>query len=1266
MPLKINQSVDSNKEITYNNDVKTYSGFYFDTLSGKSPSGANLPWSAIAYNESDGHMLAVGNNGSVTTGTNMLVYSDNGGETWNNLSTTTGLNAWKGIAFGAGKYVAVSSTGTSGMRILYSTVSSPTSNEQFDYITTGIENNNWESIAYGNSYFIAVASSGTNRVMSSKNGTSWSSVISTILSNVSWKSVAYSPELRRFVIVSNDGSGKIAYSNSNPSLFTSWNLSITSQSSVVFNTVIWASKLKIFIAAGNSGKIYTSADGEIWSPIAFSGSNNFQVIIWSQELELIALIDNSTTGTIRGFTGYILSLTNSNVFTPRDLLSENGWTCGIWNRKFGSFSILSSSGASNRILVSKIAGRNHFLDKKYYYDLIETLNLVSFNYYNSNIRISVGKNISIYPQLNELSNFVFSSEVTLPAGIVLDSGTGEISGSPTVSQETKTYKILATFEKQIIISFINIYISKTVEVLSNLQYSNDNIVTDLVDEIYSYPTLSQGTDYFFNYEIMGVSNLNSFPDGIFFNSLDGTIRGIPKRVQPNIQYRITALNSLGSINKVINLTVRVLNTIIQGNDLRGDISTVGEWQGYVSYFYSISEIIGGKINKNYFYESGKTDPVMVFNNILTVATRRLFFKQDNVFYYKKELVFTVFGNYTLDNLESLTLNSNTFLFSNATKTLDINGNTQFVWKADDNINYFPFKDNIFYITGKDSISLIAPQNLRYSTTAITTLVNTDISYTPSIIIYNYNDWIIRKNAMNYEWRSVVWSSQLRIFVSVASTGNNDRVMTSTNGIDWIIRDAGNNNNWYGLAWSPELYLFAAVGITGSGNRVMTSPDGTNWTARTGIPDRDWRAITWSPKLGIFVAVSYDSSGKILRSSNGITWTEINGPAAGWTSIVWSPQLEIFVAVAYTATNPGEQIMTSTDGTNWTFRSTIENQWRSVTWSPELNLFVAVADGGNNPGYLITRSSNGITWNTTLYSNTNAWQSVAWSSELGVFAAVATTGTNDRIMISFDGITWTTKNNLINNSWRSITWSPELRIFLAVASTGTDDRVITSTKPIDIYSNDFSISPQPPSNYLSFNSFNGTISGKTPPFSSDTNYEITVKNRSGSTSTNFRIRNIYSNTNINTGYIDNGTSIREGFIKTIIGNVVNKNFGILEIESLHYERIGGQIIFYFIISGTYYFPQLVLKSIKIGGQSDSTKLIVNSSTYNSGTGRGYNYTTSSYSNYTIDDKRYSRWSWTFPGPLQSGANADLDYGWRLGAYFTPPSTYTSQTIPIFIE
>jgi hypothetical protein len=1270
MPTKLNKFIVSEEEVDYNSNVKTYSGFYFDTLSFKSVN-TQSPWTSIAVNDSNGFMLAVAS--GTTTTNNLLMYSNNGGESWANISTITGVNNWRSITFGNGRFVGVSASGTAPMRSFYTSGSfanAPTGTSSFSYVTFGIENNNWESVTYGNGYFVAVASSGNNRFMKSKDGITWQSISQSNLNSNAWDSVTYSPELKRFVAVCRDNSGRITYSNFNPDV---WNFSSNQDSfdlSIInypLNHVMWMSKLKSFLAVGNSGKVLSSNDGIIWTSVKFNDNVNFSHSIWSQELELIVLVAN--TGDLnRAYTGHLLSPTDNNLWTKRGLLQVNNWTTGIWNRKFGVFVILSSDGVNNRILTSKISGLNHFLDKKYYYDLLDSVNLTNFSYYNSNIRVSVGRYIETYPVLNELYDFSFFTNDILPKGLTLNPINGEIIGTVQETQLNKTYTIFAKNESQVISAQISFYISSKIEKIVNFNYTESDIFIDLVDEINLLPIIDQGTDYLYSYQAVGVNNFNSFPKGINFNTFDGRISGTPQNVQSTIPYIISIKNSLETINKIINLTVYVLKTIIESGDLRGRLDIEGEWQGYVSYFYNITNIIGGKIQKNYFYDNnGKIS----FNRILTLGTRRSVSKINNIIIYKKELVFTILGQYNLDNLESLVLNSYTFLFSNVKKQLDSNGNTQFIWDVDEESNYFQFKDNVIYIRGKDSFSLIPLQSLKYQKQSITTLVGSSIgSNIPTTATFNYDTWNIRNNnIINKNWRSIVWSSKLSIFVAVSfdSVDNNqlNNIMISSNGINWTNVSTATAVNFQGVTWSPKLEIFVAIGNSSesppSNLKLITSSNGINWSVTTS-PVGAAGSIIWSPELEIFLAVGNDL---IFTSVDGINWISRNPSISGnhWWHSTWSPQLGIFVVVARSGTT-NSLFMTSTNGINWVTRTSPgTGNWVSVDWSPQLEIFVAVATNGQ-----IVTSSNGITWILRNSPVNNAWRSVAWGYELGIFAVVGSSGSNNRIIISEDGINWVTKNNIINNSWQNITYSPELRIFVAVSSDVSGDttgtQVITSTTPIDTFSNDFSILPSLPNNYLFFDNKNGEISGTTTPYSNDITYTVTAKNKISSISTNFRIRNIYSNTNINTGYNNTLGLIKEGFIKNSIGSIVDENFGKLEINSFHYEWTTNGPIFNFIISGTYYFPESSLKSIKIGLQSDSTRFITDNSTYNSGTGRGYNY--SGYSNYVIGNINYSKWSWTFPGSLQTGSNADTDYGWRLGNNFTPPNSYTSQVISIFIE
>lgn len=735
MPLKINKPIAIENQQLYNNDIKTYSGFYFDNLSVKTIPNDNI-WSSIAVNENNGHSLVVANT-AATTGTNAMLYSADGGDIWANISLSSGTNNWKSVIYGGGKFVAVSASGTSTTRIVCSTganVSAPTSQSDFTF-TTAPQNNNWESITHGNGYFIAVANSGTNRVMTSTNGTSWIIVDKSFLNANPWESITYSNELKRFVAVASNG--KIVYADFNGDS-DSWKESSIYDNngatiSVAFNQIIWSSKLKNFIAVGNSGKIMRSENGESWKNVTFSGSNNFISAIWSQELEILILITTSTVA----FSAYTVE-GNNPIFTTRNLIfSGTTWSYGIWNRFFGSFIIVSSAGTSGqRVLTSKISGTEHFLEKKYYYDLINLSNSLTFEYTNNNIRSSIGSTIKSYPLLNELLNFTFSSLDTLPTGITLNSSTGEITCSAIKLQSTTNYRIIATSELFTLKSEIKIYISSTKEQITNLEYSENYLSTDLIESISLLPSITSGTDYTYSFSVLGVSNFSSLPSGINFNSYTGIISGTPTEIQRTTGYRITATNSLGSSSKDITITIYLLKTTVQSGDLRGDVSTIGEWLGFISYFYSNSTIIGGKINKNYFFnDSGQ----LSYNNILTVATRKTLSVINGISYPKKEFIFTVFGDYTkntnLINWTSINISSYSFLLSNAKIEFDsTNKYTRFIWEINDTINYFPNKDNEFYIVGKklNEPTVIALSGLSYGTSSITLLTGVTISYKPTI------------------------------------------------------------------------------------------------------------------------------------------------------------------------------------------------------------------------------------------------------------------------------------------------------------------------------------------------------------------------------------------------------------------------------------------------------------------------------------------------------------------------------------------------------
>jgi hypothetical protein len=330
-------------------------------------------------------------------------------------------------------------------------------------------------------------------------------------------------------------------------------------------------------------------------------------------------------------------------------------------------------------------------------------------------------------------------------------------------------------------------------------------------------------------------------------------------------------------------------------------------------------------------------------------------------------------------------------------------------------------------------------------------------------------WTQRLSATPTNWSAVEWSAELHLFAAVSTSGTNNRVMTSPDGIVWTTRISAADILWRSISWSSELGLFVAVassGLTSSqNNRIMTSSDGITWNLppQTQSLANSWRYVCWSPQLGIFAAVAGTggtSIPSVMTSSNGTDWTLQTLPSGAiqdWRSICWSPELELFVAVANSGS--GNRVMTSSDGIIWVSRaSAADNNWNSVCWSSELGIFVAVSGTGGTGIPAVMTSSDGINWELHSAAAANDWRSVCWSRELGIFVAVAITGLGDRVMSSPDGLTWVVRPSPVDNGWISVCWAPELGIFSAVALAGNSNRAMTS-----------SLIGRPPTSYNVFDS-----------------------------------------------------------------------------------------------------------------------------------------------------------------------------------------------------
>jgi len=329
-------------------------------------------------------------------------------------------------------------------------------------------------------------------------------------------------------------------------------------------------------------------------------------------------------------------------------------------------------------------------------------------------------------------------------------------------------------------------------------------------------------------------------------------------------------------------------------------------------------------------------------------------------------------------------------------------------------------------------------------------------------VKSVSTWTSRTTNTN-QWFGLCWSPQLGIFVatSITSSGTN-KIMTSPDGVNWTLRTTSANTHIYrNVVWSPKLNLFVAVGASSTtDDPVIISSDGITWTNVLVPNNANWYGIVWSPELNLFVATAdfADTSNvSIMTSPDGTNWTNRTVPVSGYSlrDICWSAELGLFITVASSG-GTTDRVLKSTDGITWSVVNTpASKQYFTVCWSKELGLFVALSI--DNTTTDIITSTDGDNWNLGILPAGNLWRSVKWSSQLGIFVACGS-GPSNGIMSSPDGINWTIRTAPTGNQYRTVSWSPELGIFSVVSQAGTTTSIITS-----------SFKGRPPTSYNVFDS-----------------------------------------------------------------------------------------------------------------------------------------------------------------------------------------------------
>lgn len=219
--------------------------------------------------------------------------------------------SFRGIAYGNGIFVAVSSTGTAEARVMRS----------LNYGVTWMaenatEANQWRKVAYGNGLFIAVADSGTNRIMKSADGETWSAEAAPVANG--WWGIA------------TDGAGvwisaasSIATDSTKPFMRSADNgdtwSAITATVTQGHPEIAFGNGVFVAVSVAGTNRVARSTDlGLTWTTVASAEQNSWKGIAYLNEV-FIAVSDDGTNRIMR-------STDNGATWTAIAAPAQFGWS----------------------------------------------------------------------------------------------------------------------------------------------------------------------------------------------------------------------------------------------------------------------------------------------------------------------------------------------------------------------------------------------------------------------------------------------------------------------------------------------------------------------------------------------------------------------------------------------------------------------------------------------------------------------------------------------------------------------------------------------------------------------------------------------------------------------------------------------------------------------------------------------------------------------------------------------------------------------------
>ncbi len=244
---------------------------------------------------------------------------------------------WTRIGGDANTMVAVAESGTNN-RIM------STGNGTTWTSRTNPDDNDWTGLVHANDQYVAVASSGTgNRVMTSPDGITWT--IRTSAADNDWRSVTYGKGL--FVAVASSGTGNRVMTS--PDGIT-WTIR-TSAADISWNSITYGNG--VFVAVANDGvveSVMTSSDGLSWTIQSAANSNAWEAVSFGNN----TFVAVASTGT----NNRAMTSPDGATWTIRTTPSSNTntWTAVAFHQSYNSnnglFVAVADTGTTSRVMSS--------------------------------------------------------------------------------------------------------------------------------------------------------------------------------------------------------------------------------------------------------------------------------------------------------------------------------------------------------------------------------------------------------------------------------------------------------------------------------------------------------------------------------------------------------------------------------------------------------------------------------------------------------------------------------------------------------------------------------------------------------------------------------------------------------------------------------------------------------------------------------------------------------------------------------------------------